>query len=470
MAVLTDAETVFDMHVPVIIVGAGACGLTAALAARDAGAEVLVIERDSSPYGTTGMSTGLIPAADTAEQRQQGIKDSPALFGRDILEKSQQGADGAVVAALAEESAETVRWLRECHGLPLSLVDGFVYPGHSVMRMYGTPKRTGAELVAALEAAVSAAGADVLTQATVRDLYVDAAQRVRGVAVERPDGARELIGCDALILACCGFAGNPTLVRRYIPEIADGVFHGHPGNKGEAIEWAEALGARLADMDAYQGHGGLAAGHGIPILWPLIMEGGFQVNRLGERFSDESLGYSEQAVKVLRQPEGIAYSVYDARLHALMQQFSDYQDALEAGAVLRADSVAELAAAIKVPPAALEETFALERACKAGERRCPFGRDFRGKAPLEAPFYAARVTGALFHTQGGLEVDTQARVLRSSGEPFPNLFAGGGAARGISGAGAAGYMAGNGLLTATGLGKLAGRTAGAQVAGADHAA
>jgi fumarate reductase flavoprotein subunit len=463
MPVIEASDKTFDFAVPVIVVGAGACGLTAALAARDQGAEVLVIERDASPLGTTGMSTGLIPAAGTREQAERDIPDTPEIFARDIQEKCGQGASDEVVQALAETSAETISWLRDEHSLPLSLLDGFVYPGHSVMRMYGTPHRTGSELMAALAQAAVDAGVDVLTQAVVCDLFVDERQSVLGVAIERPDGAREEIGCQALILACCGFAGNAELVREFIPEIADGVFHGHPGNKGEAIAWGRALGAGLGDMDSYQGHGGLAAGHGIPILWPLIMEGGFQVNSEGERFSDESKGYSEQAVKVLRQPGGIAYSIFDQRLHELMEQFSDYEDALEAGAVIRAESIDDLAAQIKVPAPALAETFAQQEACKKGEASCPFGRDFGGKPPLQAPFYAARVTGALFHTQGGLEVNGQARVLRESGEAFPNLFAGGGAARGISGAGASGYIAGNGLLTATGLGKIAGRAAGRQV-------
>ena len=78
---------------------------------------------------------------------------------------------------------------------------------------------------------------------------------------------------------------------------------------------------------------------------------------------------------------------------------------------------------------------------------------------MAAPYYAARVTGALFHTQGGLVVNEKAQVLRNDGTAFSNLFAGGGAARGISGPAADGYLAGNGLLTATTYGKLAGRTA-----------
>ena len=100
-----------------------------------------------------------------------------------------------------------------------------------------------------------------------------------------------------------------------------------------------------------------------------------------------------------------------------------------------------------------------------GERQCPFGRSFKSNPVLQTPFYAAKVTGALFHTQGGLVVDGRARVLRKTGSPLPNLFAGGGAARGVSGPGGWGYLAGNGLLTATTFGRLAGETAAELVQG-----
>ena len=303
--IVNDA-TEFEIYYPVIIVGAGACGLTAALAVRDAGHEVLVLEQDKSPMGTTAMSTGLIPAAGTAEQKNAGIDDSPDLFSADVQRKAQNGSDPAVVQTLAEESAETISWLRDQHNIPLSLVSGFLYPGHSAQRMYGSPGRSGAELMAGLQLAVEQAGADILTEALVEDLIADSDKRVLGVRIVRPDGAIEEVGCDQLILACCGFAGNTKMVEQYIPEMSNATFHGHPGNKGHAIEWGQFLGAELADMGAYQGHGGLAVGYAIPILWPLIMEGGFQVNKLGERFSDESKGYSEQAVKVLAQPDQIA--------------------------------------------------------------------------------------------------------------------------------------------------------------------
>jgi fumarate reductase flavoprotein subunit len=185
---------------------------------------------------------------------------------------------------------------------------------------------------------------------------------------------------------------------------------------------------------------------------------------MGERFSNEALGYSEQAAKIIAQPEKQAISIFDERLHQLMLGFDDYRDALSAGAVIEAPTIAALAQATGLDPAALAATIADVGAMTLGIKPCPFGRDFTGKPVLASPYRAARVTGALFHTQGGLVVDTDARVLRADGTPLPNLFAGGGAARGVSGAGAAGYIAGNGLLTATGLGRLAGIAA-ARLAG-----
>ena len=103
--------------------------------------------------------------------------------------------------------------------------------------------------------------------------------------------------------------------------------------------------------------------------------------------------------------------------------------------------------------------------CAAGEATDPFGRDFTTRPALRPPYCAVKVTGALFHTQGGLVVDTEARVCDAEGRPLPNLFAGGGAACGVSGAHAWGYLSGNGLLTAVTLGWIAGRAAASAVMG-----
>ncbi|MEO0607876.1 MAG: FAD-dependent oxidoreductase [Pseudomonadota bacterium] len=446
----------------VLIIGAGGCGLTAALAACDAGVEVVVLEQSKTPLGTTSMSTGLIPAAGTPEQRAENIADTAKQFFDDIMAKNKSGADPAIVERLCEISAETVRWLRDDHHVPLTLVEGFTYPGHSARRMYGTHNRTGEELMAALETAAIAAGASVLTEATATVLLIDDDTTIQGVRYTRPDGSTEEIGCHALVLACCGFAANAALISKHIPELEHAVPHTHSASQGLATTWGASIGAEMADMDAYQGHAGLAAGHSIPILWPSIMEGGVQVNRRGERFSNEARGYSEQAATVLAQPQRTVWSVFDERIERVLLQFNDYRDAKSAGAIVRAEDLTSLADAIAVDQSALETTFAaVDEAIKTGTAD-PYGRHFDPSHKLAPPYLAVKVTGAIFHTQGGLCVDATARVLRQDGSAFANLFAGGGAARGISGSGAAGYLAGNGLLTATSLGRIAGDQAARQ--------
>ena len=212
-------------------------------------------------------------------------------------------------------------------------------------------------------------------------------------------------------------------------------------------------------MGAYQGHGSVAVPHGILVTWATMMEGGIQVNASGRRFSNEHHGYSEQSVAVLAQPGGQAVNVFDGRCDAAARQFEDYRNALETGAVRRFEDAPALAAAFGLPADALEATLAECRAFAAGKAVDPFGRSFTGKPPLAPPYFAVRVTGALFHTQGGLVVGPDARVRRADGTPLPNLLAAGGTACGVSGPAVWGYLSGNGLLAAVGLGRIAGREA-----------
>lgn len=459
MPILDAAQAKFEYSVPVVVIGAGACGLTAALAVKERGVEVLVLERDDKPSGSTSLSTGLIPAAGTRLQRAAGIDDTPELLAKDIIAKAKGQNDPAIVDVVARASGPTIDWLNETHGVAFSLVQGFMYPGHSRLRMHGTPNRTGTELEAALLAAVSRLGIDVLSSATATDLYAHANGKVTGVRFTRPDGSTESVGCNALVLACCGYGGNKEMLREFIPEIADAEFWGHVGNKGDAVQFGLGLGAAIADMGSYQGHGGVAHPHGNPINWGLLTEGGFQVNANGERFSNEVRGYSEQAVDVIAQPGRIAWDIYDEAREAPILDFTDYKEVTALGGVKKAPTLRALAQILGIPGDALEHTAAAVDEMRAGKRPCPWGRDFSKTRPLQAPFCGVKVTGALFHTQGGLLIDTDAQVLRADQSKLPNLFAGGGAARGLSGPSRWGYFSGGGLLTATTLGRIAGTSA-----------
>lgn len=467
---MSDSEVDFsappriDAQTDVLVIGAGACGLVAALRAKDAGAEVIVLERDASPSGSTSMSSGFIPAPATRFQHSAGINDdTPRLFEADIMAKSKGLSNGRLAALASRTIGPALEWLADRHGLEWIVLDDFLYPGHSRHRMHAVPEKTGAALIARLLAAAEAAEIPVATEARAGALFVSG-RRIEAVGVDRPGGAREFIACKALILACNGYGGDSELVRRFIPEIADGLYYGHPGNTGDALKWGEELGARLCHLSGYQGHGSLAHPHGILISWALMMEGAIQVNGEGRRFSNEHGGYSEQAVKVLAQPDGIAWNIFDERINAFGLSFPDFREATKAGAIRRAQTIGELAAITGAPEEALRETLEETALMQRGRRKDRFGRDFTGKAMLRPPYYAARVTGALFHTQGGLDIDDEARVLGEDGQPFANLYAGGGAACGVSGPEVSGYLSGNGLLTAIGFGFIAGASAGRQAA------
>lgn len=440
----------FDLEVQTLIIGAGACGMVAALAAREAGQEVLVIEADPLPRGSTALSAGLIPAAGTSFQAEAGIEDDAALFAADIQRKAHDENDPELVAALAAGSGPAIDWLAARFGLPFSVVTDFDYPGHARRRMHGLPTRSGAELVDRLRQTCEAEGIDIICERRATVLHHEE-RRITGVTVTLPDGSTESIGCERLILACNGYGGNRAMVAQHMPAISDALWFGHDGNRGEAVLWGAALGAGTRHLGAYQGHGNVADPHGILITWAVITEGGVQVNLDGRRFWNEAQGYSEAARAVMGQPEGQAWAVFDTRIAGIARQFADFQAAEAQGAVKTAATVAELAAVTGLPEAALTETLAAIPQGGVDE----FGRSFH-TPPLTPPYAAVRVTGALFHTQGGLDVTGTGRVRHEDGTLFPNLHAAGGAACGVSGTADSGYLSGNGLLSAVVLGRAAG--------------
>jgi fumarate reductase flavoprotein subunit len=458
--VLDPKGRTFDTRAQVLIVGAGACGTIAALAANERGAETLILERDAKPQGNTSLSGGQIPAGGTKLQRAAGLMDdSPELLYQDILAKAHGECDHAIARRIADEAGKTVEWLVDRYKLPLSCVLDFQYPGHSRMHMHASPSRYGAELLTVLVAAVEAEGIPIATSATVTDLFADASGRIHGVRVKRPDGATEEMGCDALILACNGFGGSKAMLAKYIPDAVDLFYEGHTGNQGDAVIWGEALGASIKDMGSFQGHGAVATPHGMHLAWATVTEGGYHVNAEGKRFSNENAGYSEQALKVHKQAGKVAWAIWDARGEEIAVRQHSHAQAQESGAVKRHDSVASMAKAIGCDAKVLEQTVKEVESLAAGKGKDGFGRDFTTKPPLKPPYYLSKIMGALTHTQGGLEIDTQMRVLRKDSTPFPNLFAGGGAARGLSGPADWGYLSGSGLLMATNTGRLAGEAA-----------
>jgi fumarate reductase flavoprotein subunit len=463
---MSHCPTSFDYTIPVLVVGGGACGTVAALAASDAGAPVLVVEQDASPLGTTAQSQGLICAAGTRAQKTLGIDDDPARFLADILAKVKGQTDADLARLIAEEAGPCIDWLVQSHDLPYELDVRFKAAyGHTRPRVHGWIGHGGIDLIGLLHARLAARNIDVMTRARLVEICASADGRARGVVLERPDGSREAVGCGALILAAGGFGGNREMVRRYLPDAAAARFNGHEGNRGDAIALGAAMGAKLADMGAYQGYGMLTEPQAISVPPGVLVEGGILVNARAERFVDETLDISGMLHPVLAQPGSVAWVVYDAAIEDRCLYIPETRQLVALRAPRQAQSIGDLAQLLQMDPAALAATLDEAHLAHRAGTPDPIGRRWAAERPPSAPYRALKVTGALYHTQGGLQIGRDARVQRPDGTALPNVYAGGGSARCVSGPASWGYLPAMGLCSAVTFGRVAGRSAAGAVRG-----
>ncbi len=440
------------MRFDAVIVGAGAAGMLAALRAEDAGARVALLDSHQAEMSNLWASSGLFSAAGTRFQRDSGVDDDAARWAADIERKTQGAVDKAILAGVTGRSADVAHFLVDRVGLRLRLKPELVMPGHTAARLHSTPAGSGQELSELLLAAVRQRPAiTLMTETEAEGLLVEEG-RVTGVRTR----SGTAIGGRYVLLASGGFASNAALIARHAPEIAGAINIGRGANDGWAVQQGMALGAETLLMDSYQGQGHTTP-DGTGRLGPgLTSFGAIVVNMAGKRFADEAMGPSEFGAHVLAQPGGIGIELFDWRIHEAALDLSTYRAVFGSGAVLTAHDTAGIAAAFGLPEQTLHDTIERYHASVAGTPD-PFGRSvaLHGLVP---PFMATRVTGALAHTQGGLRVDGQARVLRGDGTVIAGLLAAGGAAASISGHGAAGYLPGNGLGHAFALGLIAAET------------
>jgi fumarate reductase flavoprotein subunit len=451
----------WDLEIDLLAIGAGACGLTAAIAAHDAGLQAAVIEKLDRAGGNTALSTGSVPGAGSRFQRAAGIDDSPEKMLEDYRRTAGEHEAAPVMRRLIEISAQLCEWLVDRVGARMSIITDYAHVGHSVPRLHAPSSRRGRDLLDDLLGAAAKRGIPVVLGNPVKELLTDARGAPIGVVTGGGRAQETRIAAKKILLACNGFAANPELVREYCPEIAGAQYFGAHGSTGEAVLWGRRLGAAFANMGAYQGYAAVSYPHGQLLSWTTIEKGGILVDASGRRFGNEAIGYSGFAKDVLAQIQdgrGKVFAVFDERICRHAQREEEFKELFDYGGVKALDPAGELAGTI--------ENY---NAAARGERTDEFGRTAFAMAPLQPPFWTAQVVPGLFHTQGGLMTDADARVLDAAGEPIPNLFAGGGAAAGISGrSGARGYLSGNGLLSAIGLGWLGARAAAAEIRRGEH--
>src|SRR5512137_2077190 len=140
MGIVVDPKAKFEAAVPVVVVGAGGAGALAGLAAREAGVDVLVLDRDASPGGATARSSGMILAAGWSAEAASNVIETATRYAEDIQAKASGSADPALVDAYTRQSAEVLDWMTRQYGIRFELVEG-IAPGHSARRMHALADR-----------------------------------------------------------------------------------------------------------------------------------------------------------------------------------------------------------------------------------------------------------------------------------------------------------------------------------------
>jgi len=484
----------------VVVVGAGNAGLNAAIAAREAGAEVTVLERAPhalrggnsrftagamrTVYGGVDDLRHLMPEL-TAEEvdRTDFGAYSRERFYDDLGRVTGYRTDPALAERLIDSSFETLRWM---HGkgvrfLPLYgrqsfEVDGKVrFWGGVTVEAWGG----GPGLVDSLTAIAAEAKVDI--RYGVRATALEATPG--GFRMRLGNGTEDQLDADAVVLASGGFESNPAWRARYLGPGWDlAKVRGTRFNTGDGIRMAVDVGA--ATRGNYSGCHAVAWDMNAPEFGDLAVGDNYQkhsypfgivVNTDGRRFIDEGADfrnytYARYGREVLEQPGQCAWQIFDAKVAHLLRD--EYR--VGRPTRVRADTIEELAARIAEregmnAPALVAEIARYNAAVDTATPFDPAVKDGRSAVGLDVPksnwanrldtppFEAYGVTCGITFTFGGIAVDADARVLAEDGEPIPGLFAAGELVGGLY---YFNYPGGTGLTAGAVFGRTAGGNAG----------
>jgi fumarate reductase flavoprotein subunit len=455
------------MTYDVVVVGAGLAGNAAVLTAAEAGLSVCLLEKGEAYGGTSVKAGGGLVFSGTELQRAAGVDDDGEQLRAAVMAAGHGKSDPETVAAYVDHQLDTYQWMRD-RGVEFDY-SADLQPSQAVNRLHGTAPGHATEVLHRLSLAHPNVTYRVRT-AGVR-LIRNGAGRVDGIVVDT-DGTTEILQARrGVVLASGGFTGSDELLEIFAPEWLATTRMGGARNTGDGLRMAWALGARLADM-AYveasfgasvQRYPDLTDDPDIePKLYYANAQGAVIVNREGRRFTDESLNYKQISLSCVRQTDGIAFEIFDAKVMDRSQPTpspSNFKAALADGLLRESPTLEGLAEDLGLDPAALTATIATYNGYVDAGKDPDFGRPMVGYGTPgggridTGPFYAFPCRCGLTTTYCGVAVDRSLQVVDVFGEPIAGLWAAGEVVGGFHGAA---YYSGTGLGKAAVFGRGAG--------------
>lgn len=475
-----------ELNFDLVVVGCGAAGLSTAVSAAENGLRVAVLERSRAEErgGQTRWTEAYLRMKsheqvtddfDTFLAENSGFYQDPDFVAESLMERSAWTAqarslpfiDASVIGAFTEEVPGTIAWLKD-QGLRFDFLPTQFLTSTQPRLL---PVGGGEAIVECLASRAEALGAEFFYETSARALLLDDCNQVSGLRAYSPTQG-ELRFNGAVMLACGGFQGNLEMLTRYLGPRASfmrPVCKGGYYNRGEGIQMALDIGAAAAGEYSNYHAEPVDPRSGISEPSIFIFPYGVLVNKEGQRFTDEAPGtvdawYERVTRKILAQTDGIAWVILDQKVKNIPNYTLGIRTDQPA---IQAASLAELAAKLELPVAAVEQSVAqYNAACRPGDYR-PLQLDGLATEGLQppksnwalplnqGPFLAYPIISANVFTFGGLKIDEQGRVINIDGQPIRNLYAAGETAGTYFG----NYCGGTSVLRGLVFGRLAGRTA-----------
>ena len=416
----------------VVVIGAGGAGFSAAITARNAGANVVLLEKMPAVGGNSLISGAEMNVAKNWVQPKLGINDdSPELHAQDTFKGGDGKGDMKVINVMTHEALDAAKWCRDYLGVRFEDDNLFFFGGHSRKRALIPVGHTGTEFIAKFQAKADELGIPVITNMKAEELIKNKDGRVVGVKATMDGSEYTFNAKGGVVLATGGFGANPEMVKKYNPKI-DERFKttDAPGSTGEALYMAERAGAELVNMGYIQTY---------PICDPLSgaieliadarFDGAIMLNQEGKRFVEELQRRDVLSEAILNQTGQYCWVLWNDNIgkisNTVKAHANEYEAFTKQGIMTTCDDLKCIADFTKIPFDQLQKTVkrVSDMAGKGNDK------DFNHRAGLmdmqQGKYYVIKAVPSTHHTMGGVRINEKAEALTAEGKVIPGLWAAG---------------------------------------------
>ena len=416
----------------VVVIGAGGAGFSAAITARNAGANVVLLEKMPAVGGNSLISGAEMNVAKNWVQPKLGINDdSPELHAQDTFKGGDGKGDMKVINVMTHEALDAAKWCRDYLGVRFEDDNLFFFGGHSRKRALIPVGHTGTEFIAKFQAKADELGIPVITNMKAEELIKDKDGRVVGVKATMDGSEYTFNAKGGVVLATGGFGANPEMVKKYNPKI-DERFKttDAPGSTGEALYMAERAGAQLVNMGYIQTYPICDPISGaIELIADARFDGAIMLNQEGKRFVEELQRRDVLSEAILNQTGQYCWVLWNDNIgkisNTVKAHANEYEAFTKQGIMTTCDDLKCIADFTKIPFDQLQKTVkrVSDMAGKGNDK------DFNHRAGLmdmqQGKYYVIKAVPSTHHTMGGVRINEKAEALTAEGKVIPGLWAAG---------------------------------------------